>query len=90
MVRRSGRNCALAVQDPRLAASGEFQLLPLKQGRQLRLKQLQLAAGSARAEPNGALDLAPRRVVQLGMYLRAFQPGESDLAICSIGDRIID
>ncbi len=64
----------LAVQDPRLAASGELQLLPLKQGRQLRLKQLQLAAGSARAELNGALDLAPRRVVQLGMYLQHFNP----------------
>ncbi|MGL5985990.1 MAG: translocation/assembly module TamB domain-containing protein, partial [Burkholderiales bacterium] len=64
----------LAVQDPRLAASGVLQLLPLKQGRQLRLQQLQLAAGSARAELNGSLDLAPRRAAQLGVRLQHFNP----------------
>lgn len=64
----------LNVRDPRLAASGQASLLPLVDGRQLRLRQLRLSAGSAEAELNGVVDLTSRTALQLSARLQHFNP----------------
>lgn len=64
----------LNVKDPRLAASGQASLLPLADGRQLRLRQLRLSAGNAAAELNGAVDLTSHTALQLSAQLQHFNP----------------